>query len=101
MCHPEPAGGARSARCSRAEHARRRRTAKDLKTPRTWHVLSLFKLLAPRNVGRREVFRTSAKPPEERCRVPLIALGQPPVLKTTRVILSRRGTVEGSQNARI
>src|ERR1022692_3221441 len=45
MCHPEPAGGARTARCSRAEHARRRRTAKDLKMPGTWHVLSLFEIL--------------------------------------------------------
>jgi hypothetical protein len=49
MCHPEPAGGAGATLCSRADLPRRRRTAKDLKLPRTWH--------APRNLRSFDVLR--------------------------------------------
>ena len=48
-CHPETAGAARSDRDVCAVRARRRRTAKDLQLPRTWH--------APRNLRSFDVLR--------------------------------------------
>jgi hypothetical protein len=54
MCHPEPAGGARAAQCSRASLARRRRTAKDLKMRGTWPVRRSLRSFA---VLRRNAFR--------------------------------------------